>query len=91
MTMTAREYLESHLRDEYPEASSIQTQTALCAYALGILQEVDGYSIDDAEKTIKDCNIKDRDFIKRCLDFISNAQSAYEYIKRIPSLDDIES
>lgn len=53
MTMTAREYLESHLRDEYPEASSIQTQTALCAYALGILQEVDGYSIDDAEKNNK--------------------------------------
>lgn len=86
--MTAKEYLISHLSDPFPEASSVQTRTALCAYAIRMNNEVDGYSLADAERLIMECGITDETFIKRCTDFLSNAMEAYKYVSRIPVLDD---
>lgn len=86
--MTAKEYLKLHLSDPFPTASSVQTRTALCAYAIRMNEEKEGYSIQQAEELIKECGIVDDIFIKRCTDFLSNATEAYGYISRIPVLDD---
>lgn len=85
--MRAREYLESQLKDGYPEASSVQTRKGLAAYAIRLHSEVEGYSLSDAEKTIRKY-YKDEVFVNSCLNFISNINN-YEEIKcRIPELDD---
>ncbi len=51
--MTAKEYLISQLKDEYVSYSSVQTRKALCAYAIRINQEVNGYSLGQLEKLIE--------------------------------------
>lgn len=86
--MTAKEYLISQLSDPYVEATSVQTQTALSAYAVRVYKGVDGYSISNVENILKDCGMTDRDFIKRCTDFISNCTAFMQYQSRIPSFDD---
>jgi len=86
--MSAKEYLISQLSDPYVEATSVQTQTALSAYAIRVFKGVDGYSINDAIGIIKNCGIEDEKFIKRCTDFISNINAFMTYQSRIPNLDD---
>ena len=86
--MTAIEYLKKHLSDSWPEATSVYTQTALAAYAIRMYKGVDGYSISDAEKILIECKIKDKIFIKRCTDFLSNSVAFLAYQKRIPNLED---
>lgn len=85
--MTAIEYLKAQLNDPAPEPFSVQTRTALCAYAIRMKEEKEGYSISEAEKTIKGCGHSE-DFTQKCLLFLSNANEAYQYISRIPQLDD---
>lgn len=48
--MTAKEYLVSQLSDPYVEATSVQTQTALAAYAIRMYMGVDGDSMDDGTR-----------------------------------------
>lgn len=86
--MTAKEYLKSQLSDPCPEASSVQIRTALCAYAMKINAEVDGYSLNELEKLIRECGIGDKKFIEVCSIFVSNTKEAFQYISRIPNLDD---
>lgn len=85
--MTAKEYLISQLKDTWPEATSVQTRTALCAYAIRMRNKADGYSIDDAEGVIRE-HVNSDDFVNSCLDFLSTTCN-YEDLKlRIPKLDD---
>lgn len=76
--MTAKEYLTSHLSDNFPEPYNPETRRALCAYAIKMYQGVNGYSIEDAEKLMRSCGIGDKDFIRKCTDFISDAINAFE-------------
>ena len=85
--MTAKEYLESQLRDEWAEPSSVQTRTALAAYAIRMQKGVRGYNSPEAEILIRSCNC-DEDFVKKCIDFLSNATSFMEMSLRIPNLED---
>ena len=85
--MTAKEYLISVLNDPQVEASSVQTRTALCAYAIRMNAEVDGYSLTDLEGVIRGCGYGN-DFINNCTSFVSNAKEAYQYVPRIPTLED---
>jgi len=85
--MTAKEYLVSQLKDEWAEPSSVQTRTALAAYALRMQKGVSGYNIPEAEKVIRSCNCGE-DFVKKCTDFLSNSTSFMEMSLRIPHLED---
>ena len=86
--MTAKEYLISQLSDPYVKATSVQTQTALSAYAIRVFNGVAGYNTPNIESILKDCGITDNDFIKRCTDFVSNNAAFMAYQSRIPNLDD---
>jgi hypothetical protein len=86
--MTAKEYLAEQLSDPCPEATSVQTRTALAAYAIRMHKEVDGYSISELEQLLNDCNIGEATFIKCCADFVSNCVNFIAYQHRIPVLDD---
>lgn len=85
--MTAKEYLISVLNDPCVEAYSVQTRTALCAYAIKINEEVEGYSLTELEGVIRSCGYG-KDFIDKCTSFVSDAKEAYQYIPRIPALED---
>lgn len=82
--MTAKEYLISVLNDPYVEASSVQTRTALCAYAIRINAETEGYSLNELEEVIRSCGYG-TEFIVKCTSFVSNAKEALDYIHRIPA------
>lgn len=86
--MKAKEYLKKQLSDPYIEATSIQTQTALAAYAIRMYEEVEGYSISELELLLKNSNIIDETFIKRCTSFVSDCNSFIMCQSRIPILDD---
>ena len=86
--MTAKEYLVGQLSDPYVEATSVQTQTALAAYAIRMYMGVDGYSIPNVEELLENCGITDVMFIERCTDFISHCFTFLMYQHRIPTLDD---
>ena len=86
--MTAKEYLISQLSDPYVEATSVQTQTALSAYAIRMFKGTDGYSIDDAIGIIKKCGFDDEKFIKHCTDYLSNCTAFMTLKYRTPHLDD---
>lgn len=85
--MTAKEYLISVLNDPQVKYSSVQTRIALCAYAIRINKEVEGYSLNNLEDLIKKCKY-DRDFINNCTSFVSHVNEAYQYIPQIPTLED---
>ena len=85
--MTAKDYLKSQLSDPWPEATSVQTRTALAAYAMRMQRGVNGYSIPDAEKLIRSCNLNE-DFIDACTDFLSDTTNFMQLLSRIPELDD---
>lgn len=85
--MTAKEYLQKQLLDPFVELCSPQTRIALCAYAMRIKDEIDGYSRNELKKLIKDCGYGD-DFAEQCCVFTSNTTEAYEYYSCIPQLDD---
>lgn len=87
--MTAKEYLIKNLSDPYVEVASVQTRTALAAYAIRIAKGVDGYSISEVEDMLEEYGITDEKFIMRCVDFISSVSSfIVTYKPRIPQLDD---
>ena len=85
--MTARDYLRSQLSDPWPEATSVQTRTALCAYAIRMKNKAEGYSIEDAERVIREFVNRD-DFVNSCTSFLSTACHYEDLKQRIPQLDD---
>jgi len=85
--MTAKDYLRSQLTDSWPEADSTQTRTALAAYAIRMQRGVKGYSIQEAEKLIRSCNLNE-DFVDACTSFISDTAHFMQLLPRIPELDD---
>ena len=85
--MTAKDYLRQKLGDSDVKVSDPETRIALCAYAMRIQCEVEGYSIDDAEEIIFEYGF-DKVFSDECIRFISDAGEAYEYRNRIPQLED---
>ncbi|MBQ9884961.1 MAG: hypothetical protein IJM43_11040 [Bacteroidaceae bacterium] len=82
--MTAKDYLLQQLNDECPEACSVQTRTALAAYAQRIHRSVDGYSISELEDLIRSLEFKD-DFVKKCIDFVSYSETYLTMSERVPS------
>lgn len=82
--MTAKDYLISVLNDPCVEASSVQTRIALCAYAIRINEEVEGYSLTELEGVIRSCGYG-KDFIDKCTSFVSNAKETLDYVPRIPA------
>ena len=70
--MTAKEYLESQLRDEWAEPASVQTRKGLAAYAIRMHKGVEGYSISDAENLMRSCGCG-KEFIETCIGFLSNS------------------
>ena len=81
--MTAKEYLIKQLEDPEPSATSVQTRTALCAYAFMMDNGNDGYSISEAESLIKSRGFNES-FVKSCIDFLSFSREFLIIAKRVP-------
>ena len=85
--MTAKEYLRGILQDDWVEPHSVQTQTALCAFAIRMHKKVEGYNIETLEKICNDCGCGG-DFVKKCSRYVSDISMSFTLFNRIPPLDD---
>ncbi len=85
--MTAKEYLKSILRDDWAEPHSVQTQTALCAFAIRIHQGKKGYNLNALTDICRECGCGD-EFINKCSRYVSDISMSFALLNRIPVLDD---